>query len=71
MESKCRMKDCGGVIDMSKDETLCGYDKCVKCCGGCMHRTHYNPGSPSGKKKIAELLAWQQKQLGNFFSKLS
>jgi len=70
MQKKCCIEGCDEVIDTKKDVTLCGYDKCVKCCGGCMHRTHYNPGSPEGKKKIAELLAWQQKQLGDFFSKV-
>jgi hypothetical protein len=64
------MKDCGGVIDTEKDETLCGYDNCVKCCGDCMHRTRYSPKSAAGKKRIAQIHEVHNMVLGEFFGKL-
>lgn len=42
MEKKC--KQCGATINPKTDDTLCGYDRCVKCCGvTCGHSIHYNP----------------------------
>ncbi len=39
---KC--KQCGAEIHPDTDDTICGYDRCVKCCGGnCLHSVHYNP----------------------------
>lgn len=55
----CRqMRDgvaCGAPIDLAVDKTVCGYGKCEKCCGGCLHRTYLNSQSPAGRARI-ELL---------------
>lgn len=51
-DNKCRLCD-DGVIDLKVDETVCGYGKCVKCCGGCLHRTYFNSQSPAGQERIA------------------
>ncbi len=65
----CRL--CGAEINLAVDETVCGYDKCVKCCGGCMHRTHYNPKSPAGRSRLDFLANLQNKNvLDRFFSQI-
>jgi hypothetical protein len=46
---------CEGEINLAKDETVCGYGKCPKCCGGCLHHTYLNSQSPAGKKRMAYL----------------
>ena len=43
MNKKCNKIGCENEINLDKDETVCGYGSCVKCCrvrSG--HRTHIN-----------------------------
>lgn len=51
---KCNLGTCENVVDLSVDETDCGYGKCVEHCGGCLHRRYFNLESPAGRAKVAE-----------------
>ena len=48
MNKKCNK--CGASINEETDYSLCGYGKCVGCCGGCRHRLHRNPNYKEPKR---------------------
>lgn len=53
---------CKTEFDPKLSKYLCGYGKCSKCCGDCMHRNYPNPDYDAN--------AVNKKVLDNFFSKL-
>lgn len=61
---------CKQPFDPRDSKYLCGYGKCSKCCGECMHRNYPNPDYNPEKSATASINRANAKVLGAFFGKL-